>query len=280
MNLRMPFAIGVSVFALALTGCGESGSASEEDDAVDESEVVSSLQGYFQTDAAPTARFRPGYLYRIDISKANAGKRYATIYVVTDACGQQSADGTCDRKWVDTNAKSLDRRWNDLTVSTRKKKISISYEVEENGDYVEKKHEWTYKASASGLTLTSTASNSYPFDVKRMPSKKIDAGIKTAFNSWFENELADDSSILDDAPSVRTQDLPLEAQRCVHYYDVEWSDYGTDARKIKVGGKYYYSLSQQNDGGGKYVFFSLDGLEIGEYGGSESGEWDLEFDER
>jgi hypothetical protein len=278
MSVRVPLLFSASVFCM-LVACGQNETL--EEDVVDENEVVSSLQGLFQTDAADTARFRPGYLYRIDISKANAGKRYGTIYIVTDECGQQSPDGSCDRKWVDTHAKSLDRRWNDLKVSTRKKTIAISYEVEDaSGEYVEKTHSWSYRAVPNGLTLTATNPGARPFDVKRLPPKKVDDSVKAAFTQWMEQDVENDTSVIDEAPSVRIEDLPLEAQRSVHFYDVEWPDYGTDARKITVAGKKYYSLSQQNDGGGKYIFFTLDGVELGEFGGSESGEWGFSWDER
>lgn len=269
-----------SLLAVALAACGgSSGTAADPPEAIDESEVVSGLQGSFQTDAPANAKMRPGYLYRLDISKPSNGKRYATVYVVSDLCGKQSADGSCERSWIDESAESLDKYWNDLGVSTAKKTLAMTYETEDaHGETTEVSRKWAYKLVPNGIELTEAKAGARAFDVKRLPAHKVDAAIKAAFSSWMEHVLDNDTSEIDRGPTVATASLPLAARRSIYMYKRQWS-YDTDVRKIKVGGKDYYSLSQQNDGGGAYVFFTLAGDELGQFGGSESGEWDFDWNE-
>lgn len=272
--------VALAIASTPLTGCAV---AAEEESENDESAITRALsEGKYQSVLTSSARLRPGYLYRIDIGKKYLGHQYATVYLVSDLCGKQRADKTCDKSFIETNPNSLDKHWNDITIQTAKKTMTFSYEkADPEEGFVTQELSWTYKAAPSGgISLTPKGSRS-SFTMAKMPAlKKISATLKKDFEKWMDEDLQGDTSGIDSAPSVSLESLPLEAKRIVHYFDVEFSgEYATEAFRIKVKGTSYYALSQGSDGGGYYHFFTMAGAYLGSYGGSESGEWDFDWNE-
>ncbi len=265
---------GLTLALVCLTACGSEGAAPPEADQ-GESEMRAELDGRFETDAPPTGRFWPGFLYGIEMYQG-ADKRpnapvWSTALVVSDKCGRSG----CDRAFLDRDPESLDRFGGDMKVSSARRTLSMTYEKPgDDGDLVPVKRTWTYELlPGGGLSLREERpGGGAAFTLKRLPPRQVDAAVKAAFESYSE-----EGGSFDEGPRVRNKSLPLAAQREVHYYDMEWPDYPTTTTRLSIGGKDYYSLSQMNDGGGSYIFFTLDGEALGELGGSESGEWDFEW---
>jgi hypothetical protein len=273
--LRHVPAPSLTLALLCLAACGSDDAAS----AKGEDDIRATLDGRFETDAPSNGRFWPGFLYGIEIyqgrDKRPDADGWSVVLVVSDKCGKDAPDHGCDRAFLDRDPDSLDRYGSDLRVATAQKTFSVAYEKPSNeGDPIEVKRSWTYQATPDGgLSLREQRpGGGAAFTLKRLPPHKVDAAVKAAFQSY-----ADDDGSFDDGPVVRNKNLPIAAQREVHYYDQEWSDYGTTTKRLTIGGNDYYALSQMNDGGGKYIFFTLDGDGLGEFGGSESGEWDFEW---
>ena len=272
----------LSLCAMSTTLGGCAVETEEESDA-DESALTKGLAaGKFQSQLTSASRLKPGYLYRIDIGKKQGDYQYATVYLVSDLCAKQRADKTCDKSFIEKNPKSLNRYWNDIHVSTATKSFTFDYEKPDAREgFITQTLSWSYKGTTSNkLSLTPKGATS-GFAMSRMPAlPRIDANVKKTFETWMDELQGDTSTDVDDAPAVRIEDLPLEAQRIAHYFDAEYSgDYATDAHKITVKGTQYYALNQGSDGGGHIHFFTLRGAYLGDYGGSESSAWDFTWNE-
>ncbi|MFO0662847.1 MAG: hypothetical protein U0174_02795 [Polyangiaceae bacterium] len=269
-----------AVLALSFTqgGCAV---ATEEEGDTDESAITKGLtEGKYRSDVSASARLRPGYLYRIEISKRSYSNQYATVYLVSAECGKQRADKTCDRNFIESNPKSLDKHWNNIKVQTSKKTFSFDYEKPSPDGFETQTLTWSYKsAPRGGLTLTPKGSST-SFTMSKAPAlPKIAESVKKNFETWME-EIQGDTSEIDSGTPVDLDALPLEAKRIAYYFDQEYSgDYSQTATKINVKGTSYYALSQGTDGGGYYYFFTMAGAYVASYGGSESGEWDFDWNE-
>ncbi len=256
-----------AMLTVTQTGCA----GHTDEDGSSEDQATLAIDGNFKTTAAAAARFRAGYLYEIDISKPLRGNRSVTLYLVSDECSKQSADKTCDRAFIDKNAKSLLRVYSDLSV--RSGVLKTTYQLPDGPENSkEVTSSWSYEKTATGLKLTPTGSKtSFTVDSFKTPATPVDPKLKALLLEWSHTD--DSYDDVNDTPAIAISSAPVGAQR--EYYLYANSDpWGYAALNLLTyKGTKFYVVNEVVEGNGGFEIFSSKGAYLGSYHGTESSDW-------
>ncbi len=262
------FGSGLSLLAATQIGCVQP----EEADA-SEDEATLAIDGDYVTTASSTARFRAGYLYELVIEKPSYGGRWSTLYTVSDECSKQRADKTCDRAFVESNPKSLQRTSDRLTLRSGVIRTGRDF-INAEGELDYAPLVWKYETTKTGLKLTPKDSNvSFTVDKKVKNVAKIDSKVKADLDAWYAdpNEGFDAMHALPE-PSLKS--APLSVQREYYFFaSFDHEDYAA-LYLLELKGNQYFIVNEEIEGNGSYEFFDKKGDYLGSLSGTESSAWD------